>query len=123
MKPVSVAVVDDEPAVCKGLSRLLSTAGFDPHTYGSAQEFLDHCASEPPDCLIVDLQMPGISGMALQERLRSAGTRLPVIIVTARDDPETHERCLALGVAACLSKPLDCEMLVDMVHSVMAPHS
>jgi DNA-binding response OmpR family regulator len=61
--------------------------------------------------------------MALQERLRSAGTRLPVIIVTARDDPETHERCLALGAAACLSKPLDCEMLVDMVHSVMAPHS
>lgn len=120
MKRVSVAVVDDEPAVRKGLSRLLSTADFEPRTYESAQEFLDHLAGERPDCLIVDLQMPGVSGLDLQAILRRDDDRLPVIIVTARDDPESHEKCLALGAAACLCKPLDCDTLVDAIHSVVA---
>lgn len=120
MKRLSVAVVDDEPAVRKGLSRLLRTADFDPRTYESAQDFLDHLACELPDCLIVDLQMPGVSGLDLQAILLRDGTRLPVIIVTARDDPESHEQCLALGAAACLCKPLDCETLVDVIHSVVA---
>lgn len=119
MKRLCVAVVDDEPAVRKGLSRLLRTAGFDTNTYESAQEFLDNLARERPDCLIVDLQMPGISGMELQGILRRAGAQLPVIIVTARDDPASHEKCLALGAAACLSKPLDCDTLVDVIHSVV----
>lgn len=120
MKRVSVAVVDDEPAVRKGLSRLLRTADFDPRTYESAQDFLNHLANERPDCLIVDLQMPGVSGMELQAILRRDGTHLPVIIVTARDDPESHEKCLALGAAACLCKPLDCDTLVDVIHSVVS---
>lgn len=120
MKRLSVAVIDDEPAVRKGLSRLLRTADFEPRTYESAQEFLDRPAGEFPDCLIVDLQMPGMSGMDLQVILRRDHARLPVIIVTARDDPKAHERCLALGAAACLCKPLDCDTLVDVIHSVTA---
>lgn len=120
MKRLCIAVVDDEPAVRKGLSRFLSTANFDPRTFGSAQEFLNHLVHERPDCLIVDLQMPGVSGMELQAILRRDDARLPVIIVTARDDPESHEKCLALGAAACLCKPLDCDTLVDVIHSVVA---
>ena len=120
MKRLSVAVVDDEPAVRKGLLRFLRTADFDPRTYESAQEFLDHLASERPDCLIVDLQMPGVSGLELQAILRRKDARLPVIMVTARDDPESHEKCLELGAAACLCKPLDCDTLVHVIHSVVA---
>lgn len=119
MKRLSIAVVDDEPAVRKGLSRLLRTADFDPRTYESAQDFLDHLAGERPDCLIVDLQMPGVSGMDLQAILRRDDAQLPVIIVTARDDPESHEKCLELGAAACLCKPLDCDTLVDVIHAVV----
>ena len=120
MKRLCVAVVDDEPAVRKGLSRLLRTADFEPRTYESAQAFLDDLAHQSPDCVVVDLQMPGISGMDLQATLRRTAEGLPVIIVTARDDQESHERCLALGAAACLVKPLDCETLVDVIHSVVA---
>lgn len=120
MRRLCVAVVDDEPAVRRGLSRLLRTADFDPRTYESAQAFLDDLAHQTPDCVVVDLQMPGVSGMDLQATLQRAGARLPVIVVTARDDPESYEKCFALGAAACLSKPLDCETLVDVIHSVVA---
>lgn len=120
MKRLCVAVVDDEPAVRKGLLRFLSTADFIPRTYESAQDFLDHFASERPDCLIVDLQMPGVSGLELQTILRREGAQLPVIVVTARDDRESYEKCLELGAAACLCKPLDCDALVDVIHSVVA---
>lgn len=127
MKRLSVAVVDDEPAVRKGLSRLLRTADFDSRSYESAQDFLDHVAYDLPDCVIVDLQMPGVSGLELNAILRRDRARLPVIIVTARDDPESLEQCLALGAAAYLCKPLDCDMLLDAIHSVinsaMAPQT
>ncbi|HEY0685657.1 MAG TPA: response regulator [Steroidobacter sp.] len=120
MKRLSVAVIDDEPAVRKGLSRLLRTAEFEARTYESAQQFLDRLPAERPDCLIMDLQMPGVSGMELQAILRRDDVRLPVIIMTARDDPESHDKCVALGAAACLCKPLDCDTLVDVIHSVTA---
>jgi FixJ family two-component response regulator len=123
MKRLCIAVVDDEPAVRKGLSRLLRTADFDPRTYESAQEFLDDLAYASPDCVVVDLQMPGVSGMDLQAILRRIRARFPVIIVTGRDDAESYEKCLALGAAACLSKPLDCDTLVDMINSVVAPRA
>jgi FixJ family two-component response regulator len=116
-----VAVVDDEPAVRKALLRLLSTAEFEPRSYESAQDFLNHLESDRPDCLIVDLQMPGISGLELQAILRRDHPWLPVIVVTARDDPESHEKCLTLGAAACLCKPLDCDTLVDVIRSVVSP--
>src|SRR5687768_11985988 len=73
MTRLCIAVVDDEPAVRKGLSRLLRTADFDPRTYESAQEFLDDLAHQSLDCAVVDLQMPGVSGMDLQATLRRNG--------------------------------------------------
>jgi FixJ family two-component response regulator len=120
MKRPCVAVVDDEPGVRKGLSRLLRTAEFEARCYGSAQEFLENWEREPPDCLIVDLQMPGVSGMEMQATLRRAGARMPVIVVTARDDSESQEQCLGLGAAAYLCKPSDCEALVEVVRAVLA---
>lgn len=120
MKRPCVAVVDDEPGVRKGLSRLLRTAEFEARCYGSAEEFLENWEREPPDCLIVDLQMPGVSGMEMQATLRRAGARMPVIVVTARDDSESQEQCLGLGAAAYLCKPSDCEALVEVVRAVLA---
>jgi FixJ family two-component response regulator len=105
------------------LSRLQLTADFDSRTYETAQEFLDDLARARPDCLIVDLQMPGVSGLDLQAILRRDGAQLPVIVVTARDDPEWHEKCLDLGAAACLCKPLDRDTLVEVIHAVVAPKS
>lgn len=121
MKRLRVAVVDDEPAVRKGLSRLLLTADFDSRSYESAQDFLEDLACKRPDCLILDLQMPGISGLDLQAILRREDAQLPVIFVTARDDPESHQRCMELGAAACLCKPLDRDTLVNVIRAVAAP--
>lgn len=119
MKRPSIAVIDDEPGVRKGLSRLLRAADLDPHAYATAQEFLDVWEAQPPDCLVMDLQMAGLSGYDVQAKLKRAGASLPVIIVTAHDEPEAHKRCLALGAAAYLCKPLDGEALVDVIRTAL----
>ncbi|MET0657579.1 MAG: response regulator [Steroidobacteraceae bacterium] len=116
----AVAVIDDEPGVRKGLSRLLRAAEFDPRSYASAQEFFDSWELQPPDCVVVDLQMPGASGMEVQMRLKCAGARFPVIVVTAHDEPEAHRRCLALGAVAYLCKPLDGEELLEAIQAALS---
>lgn len=104
---LTVAVVDDEPAVRKALSRLLRTAGYESKDYGGAEEFLRALAQERFTCLILDVQMPGMSGLELQASLASRHVRLPVIVISARDDRETRASMLAAGAVAYLTKPVD----------------
>lgn len=119
MKRPCIAVLDDEPGVRKGLSRLLRTADLEPQSYASGQEFLDAWELQPPDCLVMDLQMPGISGFEVQAKLKRAGAHVPIIIVTAHDEPETQRRCIELGAIAYLRKPLDGESLLDVIWSAL----
>lgn len=118
-KRPAIAVIDDEPGVRKGLSRLLRAAELEPQAYDSAQAFLDRWEEQPPDCVVVDLQMPGVSGLEMQTQLKRAGSQLPVIVVTAHDEPEAHRRCLALGAVAYLCKPLDGEELLQVIWSAL----
>ncbi len=102
-----IAVVDDEDSVRKAVMRLLEAAGHSARGFASGDEFLEHWAAEPPDCLMLDLQMPGLSGSDVQRALNRADARVPVIIITAHDAPAAREECLREGAVAYLCKPLD----------------
>jgi FixJ family two-component response regulator len=101
-----IAVVDDDPSVLKALGRLLRTHAFTPRTFGSANAFIASLASGLPQCLIVDLQMAGMSGIELQHYLIRNGIRIPTIVITAHAEAGIRERCKAAGAAAFLLKPL-----------------
>ncbi len=114
-----IAVVDDEESVRKSLQRLLRASQHDTAVFASGQEFLDSLQARQPDCLVLDLQMPGLTGLDVQRILTGAGARFPTIIITAHDEPETRARCMAAGAAAYLCKPLHDEMLLDTIATVI----
>jgi len=101
-----IAVVDDDPSVLKALRRLLRTRALHPKTFASAREFLAALADGVPECLIVDLQMPEMSGLELHQHLTKNGFEIPTIIITAHDDGDVRRRCESAGTAAYLLKPL-----------------
>jgi FixJ family two-component response regulator len=101
-----VAVVDDDPAICKAVGRLISKSKFDAVTFTSGQKLLDLLQVRRPDCLLLDLHMPGLSGLDVLRIMADAGTKLPTIIITGRDEQTSHEQCLAAGALAILLKPL-----------------
>jgi FixJ family two-component response regulator len=104
--PSWIAIVDDDPAVLKALARLLRGRALEARTYNSAREFLGALREGPPECLIVDLQMPDMTGLELQRHLTRSGVRIPTIVITAHDEAKARERCEQAGAVAFLSKPL-----------------
>jgi FixJ family two-component response regulator len=112
-----VAVVDDDDIVRKALLRLLRTANLKPLGFASAREFLRALEHTHVDCLLLDLQMPEMTGADLLSYLRTSRPELkmPVLIITAHDEPGIRERCLAAGAAAYLTKPLDATILLAEV--------
>ena len=116
-----IAIVDDVEAVRKALMRLMRSADLEAATFSSGAEFLESIRTRRPDCVVLDLQMPGMSGFEVQARLAEAGDELPVIIITAHDSPEARERALAAHAAAYLCKPLDDQVLLDAIAAAVAP--
>ena len=89
-----VAIVEDNVSIQRALARLLSTAGWQARTFTSAEAFLHTRLQAVPDCLILDLWLPGMTGVELVEHLATKGSLLPAIIMTARDEPQMHMRAL-----------------------------
>ena len=110
-----VAIVDDEEPIRKALKRLLRAANLEAEAFASGPAFLDSLATRRPDCVILDLHMPGMTGLHVLQRLKQSGTPLPAIVITAYDEPETRNHCLAAGAAAYLRKPLEDRLLLDAV--------
>lgn len=110
-----VAVVDDEESVRTALVRLLRASELESEAFASGQEFLDSLAGRRPDCLVLDLQMAGLSGRDVQRRLISGRYAIPHIIMTAYDEPTVREQCLADGAAAYLRKPLRGDVLLRSI--------
>jgi len=110
-----IAVVDDEASVRRAFARMLSASMFHVETYGSGREFLDSLQEHRPDCVLMDLQMPGLTGRDVQLELAIAHIRLPIIVVTAQDQPTVREQCLADGAVAFVAKPLQREHLLRLI--------
>jgi FixJ family two-component response regulator len=102
--PSWIAIVDDDPSVLRALMRLLRTRSFQARTL--AQEFLAALFESRPECLILDLQMPEMSGLDLHQHLQLRGIEILTVIITAHDDSDVRQRCAAAGIAAYLVKPL-----------------
>ncbi len=94
---IYVAVVDDDQSLCRSLGRLLRAAHFQPITYASAEEFLADTKHPKFDCLVLDIQLEGMSGLELSQRLSAVKDVTPVVFITANDDPEVRAQAMASG--------------------------
>jgi len=117
-KPL-IAIVDDDESVCRALKRLARALGMDAETFTAGREFIDLLGATPsfqPDCVILDVQMPGMNGLEVQEQLAQSGSRVPVIFITAHDEVGARERALAAGAIAFLRKPFDDELFIKTLN-------
>jgi FixJ family two-component response regulator len=115
----TVFVVDDDPAVLKATSRLLRSAGLNVAVFGSAQKFLDEYPAGARGCVMLDISMPGLSGLDLQRDLAERGSELPIIFLTGRADVPTSVRAMKDGAVDLLTKPADEANLIRAVHSAI----
>ena len=117
-----IAIVDDDESVCRALSRLVRSLGMETKEFASGREFVDRIETTPsfqPDCVVLDVQMPGMNGLEVQERLASRGSRLPVIFITAYDEPGVRDRALAAGAVAFLHKPFNDELFITTLRQAL----
>ena len=123
-KPL-IAIVDDDESVCRAIKRLLRSLGLEAQTFTSGREFLDLIEATPsfqPDCVVLDVQMPGLNGLEVLERLAKSAGWLPVIFITAHDIVGVRERALAAGAVALLRKPFNDELLISTVRAAVQWH-
>jgi FixJ family two-component response regulator len=112
-----ISVVDDDESVRKALGRLLSSLDYQAETFDSGRAFLDSLADRCPDFLVLDLHMPGLSGLDVLQQLTRTSVPVRVIVITAHDEPETQTQCLAAGALAYLRKPLDEQVLLSAIRT------
>jgi len=115
-----IAIVDDDHSVRKALQRLLRSINLDADAYGSGREFLAALSGAMPDCLVLDLQMPEMNGLELQQQLAESGVRLPVVVITGHDEPGMRAQCMAAGASMYLRKPLDDKVLLEAISTAIA---
>jgi FixJ family two-component response regulator len=116
----TVAIVDDEEPVRRALQRLMVSAGITVESFASGAEFLDSLATRRPDCLVLDLHMPGLNGFDVQARLRQSRDPPPVVVITGHDTAESKRRVIDGGAAAYLRKPVDDQVLLDAVAAAVS---
>src|SRR5579862_1736188 len=114
-----ISIVDDDQAVREALQRMLRSHGFPTELFGSAEEFLISMRREDTACLILDVRMPGMTGIALHRRLIVEGCRIPTILITARPTNGERERAIASGVVSYLAKPFSEHILLDTVRAAL----
>ena len=115
-----IAIVDDDEPLCEALGSVMKAAGFSPRTYASAEEFLACEDCDETACLILDVRLPGMSGIELQKQLAVANRRLPIIFVTAHGDACLRDSLLRAGAAAFLYKPVRSDALLKEIYTALA---
>lgn len=115
----TVFVVDDDPGVLRGLRRLLESVGLQVASFASAQDFLDTYRAEMPGCVVLDVRMPGLSGLDLQERLAAMGSATPVIFITGHADVPMSVRAMKAGAADFIEKPFNEQKLLDAIYHAL----
>ena len=117
-KPV-VFVVDDDPSMRRALESLLRSVGHEVRLFSSAPEFMQAERVDAPACLVLDVRLPGMSGLAFQQELTKAGQPLPIIFVTGHGDVPMSVRAMKAGAAEFLTKPFDDQVLLDAIHAAL----
>jgi FixJ family two-component response regulator len=115
----TVYVVDDEPDMLKAVERLLGAAGFSVRTFPSPEQFLAQHDDMAPGCIVLDLALPGLNGLELQQALQAQGSSLPIIFLTGRGDIAASVRAMKRGAADFLTKPVDADELIAAVDAAL----
>jgi FixJ family two-component response regulator len=118
-KPAWISIVDDDPSVRRALGRLCKLEGYHVESFESAEDFLESTSVDKTECLILDIHLPGRNGVELQQELHATGRRFPVVFVTAFESDDLRTRVLACGAADFLQKPLDNDLLLDVIRHAL----
>ena len=118
MPPSLVVVVEDGPSSRTSLGRVLRAGGFDAVMYASAEEYLDARPETTPICMLLDIQLGGLSGLELRRRLDERDARIPFIAITAFDDEDARQESVPLGCVAYLRKPCEGHTIVALIRSL-----
>jgi FixJ family two-component response regulator len=110
-----IAIIEDDASIRRALARLLHSVGWKAVVFASAEAFLHAAGQEPPDCLVLDIRLPGMSGVELLEHNAVTNLSLPVICMTAHDDVQVRQRAAQAGAVAFLVKPVDEQ---DLLHAI-----
>jgi FixJ family two-component response regulator len=116
-----IAIVEDDPTMRRTMQRIIEQMGEAVNVFGSAEAFLRHGVPQTFDCLVVDIHLPGMSGLELIAHLARSGTRVPFLCVTAREDDAYRREAEAAGCVAYLSKPFEAEALAAAVRAALNP--
>jgi FixJ family two-component response regulator len=111
----TVYIVDDDESVRRALKRLLRSMGYHALTFNSAEDFMEATSCRGEGCLVLDIRLPGMTGLDLQEKLACSGAKFPVIFMTAHDNPQWQEKAKKAGAVAYLRKPFDEQSLLDAI--------
>jgi FixJ family two-component response regulator len=115
----TVFVIDDDPDIRAAMQRLLETVGLHAELFAAAQDFLQRKMPEVPSCLVLDLRLPGMSGLEVQRRLIEAGVKIPIIFITAHGDIPTSVRAMKSGAVEFLTKPFRDKDLLDAIEQAL----
>jgi len=122
MKPAgapTVFVIDDDAAVRESIEGLLKSVGLRSETFGTAQEFLRSERSDGPSCLVLDVRLPGVSGLDFQHELAEAGVQIPIIFITGHGDIPMTVKAMKSGAVEFLTKPFVDQALLDAIHHAL----
>jgi len=114
-----IAIVDDDPSVQRGLQRLIRSAGWKAETFASAQEFLARSRVESPNCVLLDLQLPGLSGLDIQKRMAEVGLEIPIVFLTGHGNIPASVQAMKAGAVQFLTKPADEQELLQAIEEAV----
>jgi FixJ family two-component response regulator len=118
-----ISIVDDDQSMSRMLNRVMTALGFDVLSFGSAEEFLASRALADSACLILDVNLPGMSGVELQQQLKNSGPKIPIVFISGQADDATRQLAVAAGAAGFFSKPFKIEALLATVRTVNSPRT
>ena len=118
--PETVFIVDDDSAICDGLCNLLESIGLTAEPYSSAEDFLEHWNQERAGCLVLDVRLPGMTGVEFQEAIQQSGIAIPIIFMTAHGDIPMVRKVMKAGAVEFLTKPFQKEDLLNAVEQAFA---
>jgi len=117
----TIVIIDDDESVRKALGRLIRSVGLQVETFGTAEEFLQSADQPTPDCLILDVHLPGLSGLDLQKQLKKEGRSLPIVFISAYSEDRVSRLALDEGAIAFLYKPFEERLLLEAMSRAVGP--